>query len=273
MRVIKRVCHKSTSRQPGEPAVEQPMRIPVLRGTIDRRLLVNFRVRPEVLASILPEPFRPHLVEGWGLAGICLIRLRAVRPRGCPAWVGLSSENAAHRIAVEWDSAGATRTGVFIPRRDSSSGFNALVGGRLFPGTHHFARFDVYEHNGRFEVRFAHRDGTRVDVSATLAANLPSSSIFGSVQQASRFFQEGAVGYSPGTKNGDCQGLELCTDDWKIEPLAVARAESSYFGNQRLFPADSIAFDSAFVMRNIEHEWRALECKALASATCHPSTT
>jgi hypothetical protein len=59
--------------------------------------------------------------------------------------MGLRSENAAHRVAVEWDEDGAIRTGVFIPRRDSSSRLNALVSGRVFPGVHHHARFHVSE--------------------------------------------------------------------------------------------------------------------------------
>ena len=46
------------------------MRIPVLRGVIDRRLLVNFRVDPDVLARVLPSPFRPMLANGMGMAGI-----------------------------------------------------------------------------------------------------------------------------------------------------------------------------------------------------------
>jgi hypothetical protein len=51
------------------------MRLPVIRGVIDRRILVNYRVAPEVLAKTLPPPFRPKLYNGHGVAGICLIRL------------------------------------------------------------------------------------------------------------------------------------------------------------------------------------------------------
>jgi len=50
-------------------------------------------------------PFRPQLVHGWAVAGICLIRLGRLRPSRVPSAVGLRSENAAHRIAVEWDIA------------------------------------------------------------------------------------------------------------------------------------------------------------------------
>jgi hypothetical protein len=51
-------------------------------------------------------------MHGMGIAGICLIRLKQIRPRSLPALLGLSSENAAHRIAVEWEEHGAYREGV-----------------------------------------------------------------------------------------------------------------------------------------------------------------
>src|SRR5438270_2239709 len=105
------------------------LRLPVIHGMIDRRILVNYRCVPETLRTLLPAPFRPKVVSGWGMAGICLIRLRHVRPRGFPELLGVASENAAHRIAVEWDDDRITRQGVYIPRRDSSSQLNHLLGG------------------------------------------------------------------------------------------------------------------------------------------------
>jgi hypothetical protein len=32
--------------------------------TIERRLLVNYRIEPELVARLLPWPFRPQLVSG-----------------------------------------------------------------------------------------------------------------------------------------------------------------------------------------------------------------
>jgi uncharacterized protein YqjF (DUF2071 family) len=88
------------------------MKIPVIQGVIARRILVNYRVDPEVLARRLPAPFRPKLIDGVGIAGICLIRLEALRPRLVPARLGLASENAAHRIAVVWEEDGQPHEGV-----------------------------------------------------------------------------------------------------------------------------------------------------------------
>src|SRR6266478_6527903 len=121
------------------------MRVPLVRGIIQRRILANYRVDPAVIRGVLPAPFRPQLVDGSAIAGICLIRLSAVRPRFVPAALRIASENAAHRIAVEWEDGGVTRHGVYIPRRGSSSRLNRLLGGRLFPGIHNAARFEVLE--------------------------------------------------------------------------------------------------------------------------------
>jgi hypothetical protein len=234
------------------------MRIPLIRGVIDRRILVNYRVAPDVLARLLPPPFRPRLVRGAGMAGVCLIRLRHIRPRLLPAFLGLSSENAAHRIAVAWEQDGEVHEGVFIPRRDTSSRLNTLAGGRLFPGVHHHAAFRVREHGGHYRVALDSDDGrTHLLVEGREASGLPATSVFGSLAEASAFFERGSLGYSVTARPGEFDGLELRSFSWRVTPLAVERVESSFFGDRTLFPAGSAAFDCALLMGGIEHEWRA----------------
>ncbi len=75
---------------------------PQVRARLDRRILVKYRVDPDVLAAVLPAPFRPVVVGGHAIAGICLIRLGQIRPAGMPAVARFSTENAAHRFAVHW---------------------------------------------------------------------------------------------------------------------------------------------------------------------------
>ncbi len=232
------------------------MRIPVIRGVIDRRILVNYRVDADALAGILPAPFRPKLVNGVGMAGVCLIRLKHVRPRWLPAGLGISSENAAHRVAVEWDEAGECREGVFIPRRDTSSRLNALVGGRLFPGEHHHATFLVNERDGHYRIALDSDDRrTHLRVEGHTAAELPAGSVFGSVAEASAFFERGSVGYSATARGDAFDGLELRCTGWHVEPLAVERVESSFFDDPTRFRTGSVHPDCALLMRAIEHEW------------------
>jgi len=236
------------------------MKIPMIRGLIDRRILVNFQVDPEILARALPPPFRPKLAGGNGIAGVCLIRLKEIRPRLVPSLFGISSENAAHRIAVEWPAQGEWREGVYIPRRDTSSRLNTLAGGRLFPGLHHPARFDVHEEGDSYSVALRSRDGqVHLEVSGRLASALPKESVFRSVDEASAFFERGSVGYSATPDPGRFDGLELRSLNWRVEPLAVERVSSSFFADEEVFPKGSVRFDCALLMRGIEHEWHARE--------------
>lgn len=236
------------------------MKLPVIHGLIERRILVNYRVDPAVLATHLPPPFRPKLVHGYGMAGICLIRLAGVRPAWWPQSLGIASENAAHRVAVEWDDHGRPREGVYVRRRDSNSRLNALAGGRLFPGVHHHARFDVRESGHHFHVALHSDDGdTHMSVTGHVAQRLPSTSIFPSLDKASAFFQGGSLGYSPDLSGNRFQGLELRCHSWQMEPLAVEQVSSSFFGNESLFPPASIEFDCALLMRGIEHQWHERE--------------
>jgi hypothetical protein len=250
------------------------MQIPTIRGLIDRRILVNFRVAPEVLAKVCPSPFRPQLVNGFGVAGICLIRLKQVRPKHLPSFIGISSENAAHRIAVEWDANGATRTGVYIPRRDTSSFLNAFAGGRIFPGVHHRARFEIRESETEFHVAMDSVDGSaNITVDGATTDRLPNDSIFSSVEHCSKFFEDGSLGYSPANSNTQFDGLELRTLNWQVQPLAVTNIESSFFDDHQTFPAGSVKFDNALLMRDIDHEWHSREslCCATKVATVPPA--
>ena len=229
-----------------------------VHAVMTRRILVNFRVRPDVAATLLPLPFRPKLVNGWAMAGICLIRLEDMRPAWLPSWCGVVSENAAHRIAVEWSENGRTREGVFIPRRDTNSLLNRIAGGRFFPGVHHPARFRSNEDGSRFEVELRSRDGeTRVSVAGRVTDSWPTRSVFKNLEDASVFFRNGGCGWSP--VNGcSLEGVELRTENWEMRALEIESVASSYFSDPRRFPAGAVEFDCALLMRGISHQWRAL---------------
>lgn len=233
------------------------MRFSALTGVIERRLLINFRVDPDALARVLPEPFEPLLVHDVGIAGVCLIRLGHLRPSGIPATIGVSSENAAHRIAVRLPSG---RKGVYIPRRDTNSRLNTVIGGRLFPGVHHHAQFQISDSGEGFEVAMRSDDGlAAIDVSGRPTEVLQPGSVFSSVGEASRFFEGGSVGYSATKDEGRYDTLELRTTNWKVTPVAVEQVASSFFDDSSVFPSGTVEFDNALIMRGIDHQWRSGE--------------
>ena len=235
------------------------MKIPKIIGTIDRRILINYQVDKDMIEKFLPGPFRPKLVNDKAIVGICLIRLKDIRPKGLPKLIGISSENGAHRIAVEWTDKDGVKEGVYIPRRDTSSKLNCLAGGRIFPGVHHFADFTVDERDGNYSVEFKSDDNTYLSIKAQETKDWNADSIFEDLNCASCFFEQGAIGYSPDTSGDSFDGLELKTYKWEVTPLNVKEVHSSFFENEDVFPPGSVKFDNALLMKNIEHEWKSLK--------------
>ncbi len=236
------------------------MKIPAIEGMIRRRVLLNYRIDPSVVRKIIPEqsPFKLKLVDGYAIAGICLIRLEQIRPKGVPKFMGISSENSAHRIAVEWENAdGGSCEGVFVPRRDTDSLLNSLAGGRIFPGVHHYSDFSVEDKDGEISMRVKAKDYEKplLAFEASETEVFPDSSVFASLEASSEFFEAGCIGYSSRPKSNKLDGLTLKTLKWLVSPLTVSNLESAYFDDPEIFPPDSIEFDHALLMRDIPHEW------------------
>lgn len=230
------------------------MKIPTIHGYIERRILINFTANPKDVEKILPFPFRPKIYKGKAIVGICLIRLKDIKPKGLPDFIGINSENGAHRIAVEWDDDGEVKSGVYIPRRDTSLHLNTWVGGRIFPGKHYLAKFNVDENEGNYHVAFKSSDDTEISIDAKETEIFNIDSVFENLENASDFFKKGDLGYSPNKEK--FEGLRLNAYEWKVKPLEVLNIKSSFFEHERLFPKGSVQFDNALLMTNIEHEWK-----------------
>jgi hypothetical protein len=237
------------------------MQLPVIRGLIKRRILVNFRVNADTMQAFLPSLFRPKLHAGYAIAGICLIRLEQIRPAGLPAILGIASENAAHRISVTWTgSSGEEHDGVFIPRRDTGSLLNHLTGGRIFPGEHHRADFRVADDGSRIDFSMRSRDGhVAVALKGADSHELPPASCFTSLSECSRFFEGGSLGYSVTREGCRLDGLRLHTLRWQVAALHLEHVHSSFFADRSIFPEGSVEFDHALIMRDIPHEWHQAE--------------
>lgn len=236
------------------------MKLPIIEGLIKRRILINYQIEPLEALRLLPSPFRPKLIKGKAIIGICLIRLENIRPSFL-SWLpcGISSENAAHRMAVEWEENGTNKEGVYIFRRDTNSLLNNLGGGRIFPGEHKYSRFNISEKNNEIHFEMISNDReTEVYFKGWKTDTLSKTSLFKSIEEISDFFRGGKDGYSP-TKKGNChQGMCLITHTWNMAPLHIETVDTSYFTRTLQVPLDTIKIDSVVIMRNVPHEWRTL---------------
>lgn len=233
--------------------------MPILKGMIARRVLLNFRADPEVAARLVPPPLKVVTQNGSAIVGVCLIRLEQLRPRGSPVWMGLSSENMAHRIAVSYPTSEGRRNGVFIWRRETDQRIVACLGGRAFPGVHRRAAFRVAEENDALAMTIrTERSEADVSFRAAFASSWRPTPAFPTFEDANHFLREGSCGFSCGLRSQRLEGMVLRTLRWEMRPLEVGEVRAAFYENPSRFPNSSVAFDCALLMQNIPHEWHEL---------------
>ena len=125
------------------------------------------------------------------------------------------------------------------------------------------AHFTVAETDSDLRVALRSTDGdVEVDVHVAVEPELSGSALFSDVTTASRFFEQGAVGWSPGRSADDVEGVRLDTTAWRVEPGRIVSVRSSYFSDASVFPPGSAEPDCALVMRRVPVRWTALSSLA-----------
>lgn len=233
--------------------------LPTIQGVIARRMLLNFRADADVVQRLLPAPLEVDQQHGYAIVGVCLIRLENLRPQGVPAPLGLSSENMAHRVAIRYPGSEGMRPGVFVWRRETDERLVELFGGRLFPGVHRRARFEVTEDENRLAMTVATHDGKAdVSFSARVSVEWRQTPTFDSFDEVSEFFRKGDCGFSCSLRGNELEGLQLKTLTWSMAPMEVESQRCAFYSDSDRFPAGSIELDCGLLMRGLPHEWHQL---------------
>jgi hypothetical protein len=233
--------------------------LPLIQGVIARRMLLNFRADAAVVQRLLPAPLQVDMQHGHAIVGICLIRMENLRPQGVPAALGFSCENMAHRVAIQYPSSDGLRPGVFIWRRETDQRLVELLGGRLFPGVHGHARFQVTESQNSLAMNVTSDDGKAdVHFSARVSGEWQRTPSFGSFEDVSEFFRKGDCGFSCSMSGKELEGLRLKTLKWDMVAMEIESQHSVFYSDPQRFPAGSIEFDCGLLMRGLPHEWHQL---------------
>jgi hypothetical protein len=233
--------------------------LPVIQGVIARRMLLNFRADADVVQRLLPAPLQVDRQNEHAIVGVCLIRMENLRPHGVPGLLSLSSENMAHRVAIQYPTDDGIRPGVFVWRRETDQRLVELLGGRLFPGVHHLARFQVSENESKLAMDVTTEDGkTDVNFSARVSGEWCRTPSFGSFDEISEFFRKGDCGFSCSLRGTELEGLQLKMLSWEMVPMEVESQHCAFYSDPQRFPVGSLTFDCGLLMRGLPHEWHQL---------------
>lgn len=218
---------------------------------IRSRTLVLYRAAPEVLASLLPEPFVPDRRGEHGLVSICFTRMGDPRLAG---WLPISfgTDHLCWRVAVQvpGDGDDPPRPAVWIARRHTSSWFSARAG-RLAHGRSVHSEFRLHESPSRSTLEV--HTGGELDLllRTERMGDLQDSRLFRDVEEIRAALATNGPTHPPFAIAPGFDRLDFDRDRWRIEPQRVREIRAPRLEDPETFPPGSLELDCAVKLVNL----------------------
>jgi hypothetical protein len=242
-----------------------------LVGTIDRCWLFVYQTPEAEARALVPAALELVTREGCAFWNIVVCRLRAMRPRGFPAFVGVSYWHVAYRFYVRFHPAsGPPIEGLYFLRSDCDHWLMSFLGNALTDFRFHTAGIDVAEDGALLNVRIHSPDApARATLDRAKPAELPSHSVFPSLDEAAAFLKYKPFGISlDAAGNANVVAIQRDEAAWKSRLVHVASAEWQFFEGKTVRP--EICYD----VEPIDYQWnRGRTVRGRGSGLQEPPTT
>ena len=211
------------------------------QADVRARYIVNFRVDPAVVRSLLPVRWlEPQVINGFAVLSFCPYLLEAVRLAVLPRALGIRSICSAYRLAVIDHSATEPRAAVWVPARETDARTVANIGpGALRAGFERVAAAITPDRSGT-SIDFSRLSGERYFRARLEPTLRPDGVLFGDTEAFRRFFAAATTSWAPSSVPGRMLQLDLDAGETVYSPLAVTAVEASGL-------PDGATIDSAFL--------------------------
>jgi uncharacterized protein YqjF (DUF2071 family) len=230
---------------------------PVPMRTVFRHcFLVNFALRPEVLASRLPEHVRPDVRDGWSYLSIVIAEMERMRPAFLPRALGITYSQVVYRAVVV---CGRER-GVYFIRSDADNALMVLAGNALTFFRFHRAdaTWSRSARTTRFSLRPKGGEAAGIDAEYDVADakdRMPSTSRFATLDRAQCFLTELYVAFGTKRRDGTVEAVRIQRNAW---PSKVVRDRVGSYEAMKsgvLFGPGEAELDSIFYVERLNYHW------------------
>jgi len=230
---------------------------PVPMRTMFRHcFLVNFAVRPDVLASRLPDHVRPDVHDGWSYLSIVIAEMERMRPAFLPRALGITYSQVVYRAVVV---CGRER-GAYFVRSDADNALIVLAGNALTFFRFHRAdaTWSFSAGTTRFSLRPRGAEAAGIDAEYDLANakdQMPATSRFATLDRAQCFLTELYVAFGTKRRDGSVDAVRIQRNDWRS--MVVRDQVGSYEAMKSgvLFGPGEAELDSIFYVERLNYHW------------------
>jgi len=208
-------------------------------GTITRCLLFTYRTPAADATRLLPRPLEAVTRDGYAFWNIVVSRLRAMRPPGFPALVGVDYWHVAYRLYVRLPLPGGRAIeGLYFTRSDCDNRLMTLAGNLLTGFNFHTTPIRLDARDGGLDLDIASPDApARARVLPRRTPELAPGSPFASLDEAAVFLKYKPFGIAI-DKKGDANVVRITRreDAWRARLIQVEFAHWTYFDDKAVQP-------------------------------------
>jgi hypothetical protein len=226
----------------------------------DYSLVLTYALSADLLAPLLPPGLELDTFEGSGFLAIAMVRTRALRPAGIPAFMGRDFFLSGYRIFARHRTAdGKIMRGLRILRSDTDSSWMTTFGNLL---THyHYRKCTVAEQRSpatlSLSIRTAH-----AEADLELDANLehppdqpPAGSPFPDLKTARHFAGPLPFTFDYEAATHSLVIIQGVRSHWEPRPVEVAVKRNTFL-QAMPFSQGSPRLANAFFIENIPYRWQ-----------------
>ncbi len=226
-------------------------------GVLENTVMLNFRTDVEVLKRILPFPFDPRLVDGFGLVSILLFRMKDLYCETNIGWPSLPSDHVLYRISVSFNHGGRRQSGMYILRHEVNTRLPLRQRRRgLFPLAGSPVRWNKNPWKDQFEWTLKSGSRTKLQVKARPGRSFSGGSLFQNLEEAADFFSHERFVLAPRYQQSIFSSTHFLPLSWEVKPLQVLRLKTDFKQLANLFPSDRIFYDSGLMWPQMPCKWQ-----------------
>jgi hypothetical protein len=205
-----------------------------ITAVLEERLLFNFRVAPDKLATQLPVPWlKPLVVNGSSILSFCILHLKNVTIWPLPGSViGWKTISCAYRCGVLDSSSGVSQPAVWIVDRLSDLPIIAKLSPWLLYDTLPIIRPRIQHRGELIDVELDFPDCQKLfKASMAPAPNGKfSSKTFATMKEFSNFIHNGVTSYAASIFGDALTKIDLIKEDPVYQPYS-AKVDFSWLGD------------------------------------------
>lgn len=228
-----------------------------VRAHFDTSLVLTYALPRRYLEPFLYPGLELDLEDDLGFVAIALVRTKALRPEGFPAWAGQNFFLSGYRIFTRFTTpAGRRLRGLRILRSDTDSWLMVLLGNLM---THYrYHKVQVLQERSQNHLRLCvrSRDGwTDLDVTFDVnSEKLPQGTIFKDWRHARKYAGPLPFTFSFEKETQKMVVVQGQRQHW--EPRGIeARVDKVSFFDQPAFHGANPLLVNAFMTENIPYRW------------------